>query len=128
MLPIKRLAGLSIVLATCFLIASKCQAAGVMEIRDDAGMFKEETIRKANTIIKEIKDEHKLDLFIQTSKEIPGDLKKEYESIKDDKAKRNAFFQKWARQRAKSAEVNGVYILLLQKSKDHGGHLQIEVG
>jgi len=108
--------------------AGLATAAAVAEIRDDGGFFKADTIRQANKVIRELKEEHKIDLFIQTYKDIPDDLKKDFDKVKKDKKERDAFFEKWARQRAKEAEVNGIYILLLHKGDDHPGHLQIEVG
>jgi hypothetical protein len=111
-----------------WLCSAGLATAAVAEIRDDGGFFKEQTIRQANEVIRSLFKEHKIDLFIQTYKDIPEDLKKEFDEVKKDKKKRDAFFEKWARQRAKDVGDNGIYILLLHKGEDHSGHLQIEVG
>src|SRR5438552_1107924 len=107
------------VVAGWLFTAGLATAAAVAEIRDDGGFFKADTIRQGNKIIRELKEEHKIDLFVQTYKDIPDDLKKEFDKVKKDKKERDAFFEKWARQRAKEAEVNGIYILLLHKGDDH---------
>jgi uncharacterized protein len=101
------------------LAAAPAQAALVAEVRDDAGFFSAEAISKANEIIKEIHRDLKHDLLIETVKSVPA-------SKADDlkKMDKEEFFSKWARDRARSAEVNGVYVLICKDP----GHIQVEVG
>src|SRR5262245_108187 len=94
----------------------------VAEVRDDAGFFSANAISKANDIIKDIHRDFKKDLLIETFKTVPEGKLDEVKKM--DKTDRNKFFANWARERAKSAEVNGVYI---QICKDPG-HLEVEVG
>src|SRR5205809_5373766 len=101
------------------LAGGSASAALTPEVKDDAGIFKKETIKQANQEIKQLKDLYKEDLLIETYKEIPADRKGEY-----SKEQKNEFFQKWARDRAKAAGVNGVYMLICMEPE----HLQIEVG
>ena len=73
------------------LAAGSASAALTPEVKDDAGIFKKETIKQANQEIKQLKDLYKEDLLIETYKEIPADRKGEY-----SKEQKNEFFQKWA--------------------------------
>ena len=99
--------------------AAPAPAALAPEVRDEAKLFKPETVAKANATLREIKDRYKKDLLIETYPEIPADRKKDYKP-----EEKGAFFQKWARDRARAVEVNGVYILICKEPK----HLQVEVG
>src|SRR6266566_1339303 len=101
------------------LAAGSASAALTPEVKDDAGIFKKETIKQANEEIKQLKDLYKKDLLIETYKEIPADKKASY-----SEESKNRFFQQWALERAKSAGVNGVYVMICMSPP----HLQVEVG
>jgi uncharacterized membrane protein YgcG len=117
-------ARLTVALSAWLLAAAPALAALTAEVRDTGGMFKPETIKEANAIIRAIKHDHGQDLLVESYPGIPADKKAEYEKVKDNKEKRKHFFAEWARARFRAAEVNGVYILI---TKDPG-YLQIEVG
>jgi uncharacterized protein len=106
------------------LAASPALARLVAEVRDDARMFKPETVKEADAIIKAIKHDHSLDLLVETFPGIPEEKKAAWQKAKDDKEKKRHFFAEWGRERFREAEVNGISLLV---TKDPG-HLQIEVG
>jgi hypothetical protein len=106
-------------LLTAGLVPSVFGAVLVPEVKDDAGFFSAEAVKKANVIIKEIKNQFDKDLIIETYKAIPKDLLNQFE-----KEGKSPFFRDWARSRAKSLEVNGVFILICKDP----GHLEVEVG
>lgn len=107
------------VAAGWLMAAAPATAALVAEVRDDGNFFKPDAVRKANEIIKQIKDRHGKDLVIETYKEIPQDRKGDYRD--ESKAK---FFDEWAQSRARSLEVNGVYVLICKDPS----YLEVEVG
>jgi uncharacterized protein len=94
-------------------------AAATPEVRDDAGFFSASAIHKANEIIRDIEQRDHKDLLIETFKSPPDDKVKLME-----RAERDRFFNTWAIERAKEAELNGVYVLICKEP----GHIQIEVG
>jgi uncharacterized protein len=100
------------------------RAALTAEVRDDAKLFKAEAVKEADTIIRAIKRDHNLDLLIETYPDIPADKKAAYDKVKGDEEKRKEFFVEWGLERFKTAEVNGIYILITKEP----GHVQIEVG
>jgi uncharacterized protein len=104
--------------------AVPARAALVAEVRDEAKLFKPETLREADQVIREIKRDFKHDLLIETFPGIPDDKKAAFNKVKDNKEEKERFFQEWALGRAKTAEVNGVYILIVKQP----GHVQVEVG
>src|ERR1700733_4375124 len=87
----------------------------VSEVKDDGGFFKPETIKKANKGIKDIKDQHKTDLVIETSKGFPPERKDDFEKLGKER-----FFEEWGRERAKALEVQGLYVLICKEPR----HLQ----
>src|SRR5262249_46243169 len=92
------------------------------EVRDNGNFFKPETIKEADDIIKEIKQKYKHDLLIETYATVP---EKDVEKVEKMNAEeRNKYFNEWAIARARTAEVNGVYILICKKPP----HLEVEVG
>src|SRR3954464_16041904 len=88
-------------------------AALTAEVRDDAGFFKPETVKKANQEIKDLKHKTKKDLLVETFKTVPADKVEQVKNM--DGPARNKFFLEWARSRARATEVNGVYILFCQE-------------
>src|SRR5579859_961389 len=80
------------------------------EVRDDAGFFKTETVKKADEVIKAIKRDKKKDLLIETFRHVPADKEKEANS--SDHEVKNRFFNEWALERARKEEVNGIYVLI----------------
>lgn len=92
------------------------------EVRDGAGFFSAETVNKANAVIQEIKERFGKDLLIETVKTVPEG--KEQEARNTDPNVRRRFFSEWARERARQARVNGVYVLICRQP----GHLEVAVG
>lgn len=101
------------------LAAATVVAADKPQVKDDAGFFTAETIKEANEIISAIKQKHKLDLLVETVKEPPEDRKAAFTGRDKGKA-----FHEWARERARAARVQGVYILICKDP----GRIQVEVG
>jgi uncharacterized membrane protein YgcG len=97
-------------------------AALTPEVKDEAGFFKPETVRKANETIKRIKQQHKKDLVIETFAHIPDG--KEKEAVGADAKAREQFFRDWAVQRARESGVDGIYVLVCKEPS----YLQIAVG
>ncbi len=109
-----------VVLAAGLLSANLAAAAAVApKVHDEAKFFSEDAIRQADRKILDIHREYKKDLLIETVPEVPKDLQKRF----TDEGKER-FFQDWARDRARNADVNGVYVLICKSP----GHVQVEVG
>src|SRR5258706_10002063 len=93
-------------------------------VRDNAEMFKPETVEKASTLIKEIQTDYAKELVIETFPSIPDDRKSDWEAAKDDKQKRAQFFGKWLEDRAHALQVKGVYVLIFKDP----GHVEVRAG
>lgn len=117
---LKRWALLPTLLAALLLMAGFASAV-TPEVKDRADYFSKDAVEKANAEILAIKKEFNKDLLIETFPEIPADKKADYDP--KDKEKRAAFFLKWAEERAKAADVHGIYILICKSE----GHFQIYV-
>jgi uncharacterized protein len=92
--------------------------AAVPRVNDEAKMFSAESVEKANQKIKQIADQFRVDLLIETLPGIPANLQERYKQ--QGKAE---FFRRWADERAAVAGVKGIYILITKQP----AHLQIEV-
>src|SRR5205823_633059 len=75
-------------------------------IRDEGKFFSEEARQKANQKIQDISRRYKRDLVIETYATVPEGRK---DQVKADK---KGFFHTWARERAKTLGVDGIYILI----------------
>jgi hypothetical protein len=104
------------------LLATTALAAIVAEVRDEAGFFSADAVRRANEVIDDIHRDFKKDLLIETFKTVPADKADEFKKL--DKGAHAKFYNDWAIQRARTAKVNGVYVLIVKDP----GHLQVEVG
>src|SRR5262245_17285567 len=81
-------------------------------VQDDVGMFSADAEAKANAEIARIKKAHHKDLFIETSH-----APTRPDSIdKNDKAAINKFFDHWAAEKFKNAQINGVYVVIVPEA------------
>jgi uncharacterized membrane protein YgcG len=103
---------LGIAIMVGFVLADEARAVAP-EIKDDGKFFSAEAIKKANKQIKEIARKYDKDLLIETFAAVPGDQSARVKAMSSEE--RDKFFLNWATDRAESAVVNGVYILI---SKD----------
>jgi uncharacterized protein len=114
---------LSALLAGLLAAGGAAAAAGVAgEVHDEAGFFSADAVARANQAINDIHRDFKKDLLIETFKSVPAPRLDEVRRM--DKAARSNFFNTWARDNAKAARVNGIYILICKDP----GHLEVEVG
>jgi hypothetical protein len=87
-------------------------------IKDDGKFFKPDTLEKANKKIREIYQNYKKDVVIETLPALSADQEKK---LKDEGKEK--FFAKLAVDRAKELGVNGLYIVFCKKPP----HLQVEM-
>src|SRR5258708_289481 len=85
-------------------------AAQAVEIKDDGGFFSQKALDKANARLAELKKEHGTEIRIETFKAVPGG--KADEVARMDRAAREKFFAKWARERATAEHAKGIFILI----------------
>jgi hypothetical protein len=107
-------------IAPLLLLAGASQAMAASNgVRDQAHFFSANAIDQANQIIQQIDERHGKDLLIETCPQIPSDMQSQF-----DQLGKNPFFEQWARTRAQSQGVNGVYALICKNPP----HVQVEVG
>ena len=112
---------------TPVLVAGWLWAAGpalalMPEVRDQAGFFQADTVKKANEVIRDIKNRFHKDLLIETFKNPAADMMDEAQSS-DSKIK-DKFFSEWAREQAHNEGVNGIYVLVCRDPP----HVKVAVG
>ncbi len=91
-------------------------------VRDDAGFFSADTVRKADEDILALRKQYKVDLRVETFSGVPADKTSQVPAMTT--SERNQLFSTWALDRAKAAEIRGVYILICKNP----GHLEVVVG
>ena len=109
-------------LLVAWLMAAGPAFALTPEVRDEAGFFDRATIQKANDVIRDIKNTYKVDLLVETVPTVPAG--KEADARSNNPEVKGRFFDQWARQRARDARVNGIYVLICKDPT----YLQVEVG
>ncbi len=107
-----------LVLAAWLLPAGPAHAVFPPAIKDDGKFFKPETLDKANKKIREIYENYKKDVVIETIPTLTADQEKQLKE--EGKAK---FFAKLALDRARALGVNGIYIVFCKKPT----HLQVHM-
>ena len=109
-------------LGLCAGLVLASQASAVApEIKDQGKFFSEEAVKKANKQIREIARKYEKDLLIETFATIPADQAARVKSMSNQE--REKFFHNWAEDRAETAVVNGIYVLVCKDP----AHLQIVV-
>jgi hypothetical protein len=111
---------LLLLLTTAFLALSapggRADELPAPDVKDEAGLFTPAAVEKAERLIGEIRTNYHLDLTVDTVKALPPtDHKWLYFW---DRRQRNAFLEKWARERAQAAGVNGVFIQICNHPRD----------
>jgi uncharacterized membrane protein YgcG len=101
------------------LAAGTLASAASNGVRDEVHFFSPAAIDQANQIIQQIDEKRGKDLLIETVPQISPDMKSQF-----DQQGKNQFFEQWARTRAQSQGVNGVYVLICKDPP----HIQVEVG
>ena len=94
----------------------------VPQVKDDGKFFSAEAVEKANRVIGEIEHQFHRDLVIETFATVPADKVDQVKGM-DAKA-REEFYHKWALERARSEQLNGVFVLITKEPK----HIQAVVG
>jgi uncharacterized membrane protein YgcG len=108
----------ALVLAACLLPAGPAHAVFPPPIKDEGKFFKPETLEKANKKIREIYENNKKDVVIETIETLTADQEKQ---LKEEGKQK--FFAKLALDRARALGVNGIYIILCKKPT----HLQVHM-
>jgi hypothetical protein len=107
-------------IVTGWLLTAGSALALTPQVKDDAGFFSADAVKKANAIIRDIENQFKKDLVIETYMTVPAGKIKEA----SDKGSRGPFFHDWAVQQAKAAQVQGIYVLVTKTP----GHVEVAVG
>jgi hypothetical protein len=106
------------ILAAWLVPAGPARAVFPPPIKDDGKFFKVETLDKANKKIREIYENYRKDVVVETIASLSDEQEKQ---IKDEGKEK--FFARLALERAKAQGVNGIYILLCKKPT----HLQVHM-
>jgi hypothetical protein len=83
------------------------------KVKDEAGFFQPETLDKVNALVKEIKEKYGKDFYVETFPAPPADRNENPAGM--TQSARERFFQKWAEERAKIADVDGIYVLVCKE-------------
>lgn len=85
-------------------------------VRDSAHFFSPDAIRQAEQTIRQIEQRHQRDVLVETLPAIPDELHDQYAQ-----QGKETFFSNWAKERARTQGVDGIYILIVKDP----GHLEI---
>jgi hypothetical protein len=86
------------------------------DVKDEAGLFTPDAVKKAEHGIAEIRTNYHIDLSVDTVRALPpSDHKWLYFW---DRRQRNRFLENWARERARAAGVDGVFIQICTRPRD----------
>jgi hypothetical protein len=86
------------------------------DVKDEAGLFTPEAVKQAERAIGEVRKNYHLDLTVDTVRALPAlDHKWLYFW---DRRQRNAFLENWARERAKAAGVDGIFVEICNRPRD----------
>ena len=94
------------------ILAGMTRGAGAAEprVRDDAGFFGRDAVRRADDTIAQIKQRFGKDLMVETFASIPTDLQERYR--RDGKER---FFEEWGRERGRALGLNGIEVLICRE-------------
>jgi len=97
----------------CLVVAAPGAQAVAPEIKDDGKFFSADAVKKANDQIREIARKYDKDILIETFAGVPADQAESFAKL--TKEERTKFLKKWAEERAHTAVVNGIYVLICKE-------------
>jgi hypothetical protein len=93
----------------------------IFTVKDEGKFFSPDVVKKANEAIREIDKKYECDILVESYATVPdGKADKVKAMTKEERAE---YFRKWARDRVREEQVNGVYILICKEPS----HLTVEV-
>jgi endonuclease/exonuclease/phosphatase family metal-dependent hydrolase len=95
--------------------------AAASEVKDEAGLFSEEAVTRANQQIRDLASKYDRDVRVETFAGVPADQADKFQDL--SKSERARFFRTWAEDRSKAEKVNGIYILVCKDP----GHVEIVI-
>ncbi len=106
--------------ACCWIPASVRAADG--EVRDPASLFSASAVKQAEETIRNIRKEFRKDLLVETFAGVPDGKTADYTRNREE------FFTSLVNERAKSARVDGIYVLVMKEPPPHRFRIQVGVG
>src|SRR5262245_9449337 len=111
MLLATRWAVIPAILAGWLCLVTPAQAV-VPEVKDEAGLFSPDAVKRANELIANISRKYKKDVVIETYKTVPADKVPEWKKLGDQ-----TFFPRWAESRFSALRASGIGILICNEPK-----------
>jgi len=108
-------------LVACGLGMGVARAVGP-EVHDNAGIFSAGAIRQADEAIRNIQKDFRKDLLIETFAGVPDGRGEEYTRNREE------FFATFVGERARSARVDGIYVMIMKEPPPHRFRIQVGVG
>lgn len=84
-------------------------------VSDEGGFFSPETIKKADEVIRAIRQRYNRDVMIETYKSVPPDLAKGVDLTNEKQ--RSQFFEAWAEKRLQASGRKGILVLISKDPK-----------
>ncbi|MBL9167756.1 MAG: TPM domain-containing protein [Verrucomicrobiales bacterium] len=91
-------------------------------VRDDAAVFSSRTVRQADDAARMIQKQLHKELLVETFAGIPEGRSEEYARNREE------FFSNLVRDRARSAQLDGIYVLVMKEPPPHRFRIQVGVG
>jgi S1-C subfamily serine protease len=97
------------------------RAVEVLTIKDEGKFFSPEVVKKVNDDLRELTKKYHRDFAIETYATVPeGQAEKVKAMSKEERA---TYFRKWARERMREQQVDGIFLLICKEPS----HLTVEV-
>ncbi|MBI1840989.1 MAG: TPM domain-containing protein [Verrucomicrobia bacterium] len=109
------------VLAACWLGGGAALAVGP-EVRDSAGLFSPSAVKQADDAVRRIQRDLRKDLVVETFAGVPENRKEDYARNREE------FFSGFVRDRAQSARIDGIYVLVMKEPPPHRYRIQVGIG
>jgi uncharacterized membrane protein YgcG len=91
-------------------------------VRDEGAVFSARTVKQADEATRKLQTQFHKELLIETFAGIPEGRKDEYARDREE------FFSNLVRDRARSAQLDGIYVLVMKEPPPHRFRIQVGVG
>jgi uncharacterized protein len=108
-----------LVVAAALLLPARA-AAVEPGVRDGASLFRADTVREADQLLREMHDIYHRDVVVETFKELPVSPDELKKARAMDRSASYAYFHKWANERRQAEGIDGIYIVYCQDPSGMG--------
>lgn len=111
----------ALAVAMSWALTGPVSASAAELIRDEAGIFKSETVKQVTERLNSLQRSHKVEVTIETFAQPPEQWRARIQQAGNSQSTKERVYTQWLEERARTLQARGVFVLISQSP----GHVQV---